>query len=287
VAGSTLTINGANFTTTNNEVWFTKSGTGGDGTPVKLTGVASTGGGTKITVTMPATAGKGDVLVKKSGSGGSSLSNPFPFSPTGNLPAGPIVTGSSPAGVPVLAVGASTFTLSGNGFTGAADVKVDGLDTGFAVLSDTSLSVNMPLVSHLGSVSVSVTTYEGVGTGTANAVAPLAPVVRFEQPLLLNGQTLTTTLGSAVGDIALLLVSTHLSPSSVPGLFSLDIGAGLTDLLLFKIQAIPAKGWTQLSGPIAGVPANTTIYAQLLVVPAANPTAPFPASNVTSTLVFF
>jgi len=77
VAGTSLTINGSNFSGTGNEVWFTQAGVGGTGDPVKVTGVVSVG--TSLTVTVPANAGSGDVLVKISGTGNDKLSNPWPF----------------------------------------------------------------------------------------------------------------------------------------------------------------------------------------------------------------
>jgi hypothetical protein len=75
--GETLTINGVNFSTTGNEVWFT--GDGSSGTPEKVTNVSSTNSGTRIDVVIPGTAKPGTVLVKKSGSGHSTLSNNFPL----------------------------------------------------------------------------------------------------------------------------------------------------------------------------------------------------------------
>lgn len=73
-----VTINGSNFSATNNQVWFTSLNATG-GTSVVVSGVPSSG--SQITVSLPATAGPGDILVKTSGSGNASLSNAFPFTP--------------------------------------------------------------------------------------------------------------------------------------------------------------------------------------------------------------
>lgn len=73
-----VTINGSNFSTANNQVWFT-SANATAATSVIVSGVPSTG--SQITVNLPATAGPGDILVKTSGSGNTSLSNAFPFTP--------------------------------------------------------------------------------------------------------------------------------------------------------------------------------------------------------------
>jgi hypothetical protein len=87
LSGSTLTITGSGFSSSNNVVWFTQAGTGGSGTPVKVTGVSSSGG--QLSVTVPGNAGSGDVMVKNSGSGHSSLSNAYPFDTSGGGGSGP------------------------------------------------------------------------------------------------------------------------------------------------------------------------------------------------------
>jgi hypothetical protein len=88
VSGTTmLTILGANFAASDNEVWFTQSGMGGNGNPIKALNVPSTAGGTSIALALPAGAGPGDLLVKSGpGTSGDTLSNAFPFDPVGPPP---------------------------------------------------------------------------------------------------------------------------------------------------------------------------------------------------------
>ena len=83
-APGTVTINGSNFSATGNEVWFTQITNNTTGNPVKVTGVTS--GGTQITVSVPALAGPGDVLVRNNGTGHANLSNAFPFTPNSGSP---------------------------------------------------------------------------------------------------------------------------------------------------------------------------------------------------------
>lgn len=78
-APGAVEISGTSFAATNNEVWFTQAGVGGPGTPVKVTGVASSDGGTRLSVEIPSQAGPGDVLVKVPGSGHATLSNAWPI----------------------------------------------------------------------------------------------------------------------------------------------------------------------------------------------------------------
>jgi hypothetical protein len=80
VLSGQVTIAGTDFSPSNNEVWFTQAGAGGGG-PVKVTGVTSSGA--SITVTIPAAAGPGDVLVRNDGTQHSNLSNAWPFDPAG------------------------------------------------------------------------------------------------------------------------------------------------------------------------------------------------------------
>jgi len=77
---NTVTITGTNFdTTATNDVWFTNrtaSATASD-PRIRVLGVASTGG-TSITVSIPANAGPGEILVKNDGGQFTDLSNSFP-----------------------------------------------------------------------------------------------------------------------------------------------------------------------------------------------------------------
>ena len=76
-----VVIIGDGFSATDNSVWFTRTSGVGDGTPVQVSGLVSTQGGTRITCSVPVEAGPGDLLVKLPGNSHSDLSNPFPFDP--------------------------------------------------------------------------------------------------------------------------------------------------------------------------------------------------------------
>jgi hypothetical protein len=110
LVGSTLTVTGDNFNATSNEVWFTQITAGGSGDPVKVTGLSSNG--TEITLTVPGSAGPGDILVKKGGnSGHSGLSNTWPFDP-GQIPNADATEANIDLGV--------AMGIPGNGQGGAA-----------------------------------------------------------------------------------------------------------------------------------------------------------------------
>ncbi|MFT5291503.1 MAG: PKD repeat protein, partial [Planctomycetota bacterium] len=87
VVGDQVTINGSNFSTTGGEVWFVDNDpTATTADPrVLVTGVASTGSGTQIVVTLPANATSGNVAVKQNTTGHGTLSNMYPID-TGDDP---------------------------------------------------------------------------------------------------------------------------------------------------------------------------------------------------------
>ena len=83
VSGGQVLIEGRGFAATDNEVWFTHRAkiTGPDGDPVRVTGVPSTQGGSRILVTLPDDFGPGDIAVRRPGIRPEDLSNASPFDP--------------------------------------------------------------------------------------------------------------------------------------------------------------------------------------------------------------
>ena len=80
VPGGIVRLLGLHFAPSGNEVWLTRQAPNADGTPVKISGLTSSG--TQLEFLLPAEAGAGDVLVKIPGDGGSALSNAFAFDPS-------------------------------------------------------------------------------------------------------------------------------------------------------------------------------------------------------------
>lgn len=117
VVGFNLTINGANFSSTGNEVWFTQAASGGNGNPIKVTNVPSNG--SQISVLIPAAAGPGDILVRNNGTSFANLSNAFPFDP--EIQGCPLPT--------IYCVAAANSTGSGAqiGYLGSASVSAEDL----------------------------------------------------------------------------------------------------------------------------------------------------------------
>lgn len=75
--GGVLVVEGTQFSSGGNEVWFTPAG--GSSQPVKVKNLSSSNAGTRLAVVVPQGATSGQLIVKKNASGGASLSNAWPF----------------------------------------------------------------------------------------------------------------------------------------------------------------------------------------------------------------
>lgn len=159
--GGVLTISGSQFSPTGNSVWFTKVNS--DGNPVTVTGLASTGGGTSITVTIPSGVQDGEVMVQKNATGHASLSNAFPIdlgAPAGDPPS---ISGIDPAQGP--AGGFTPVAIDGLGFTGTNSVKFAGVEAiSFTVNSATSITAVTPPGAQFTLADVTVTDPDGSDT---------------------------------------------------------------------------------------------------------------------------
>lgn len=274
-AGDTeITITGTQFSDTDNEVWFTNVGFGADGDPVKVTGVDSTNGGTEITLTIPAGAGKGDVLVKKDLTGAKSLSNAWPMPVDGPPTPAPTVTSTNPTEFKTLtATNELEFTLSGTSLSLVSNVLVDGValpnfpTAQYDIIDDAELQMINPVFDELGAVDLTLESPLGDSTFPINVVPPDSAVVRIgagNDPEVINTffPDVVLRLGGKPGDILFLFVSPSEVATSFPGLFDLDIGdAGLT-LFYLGALVVPEIGWTQFQFQLSGLPPGTNIFFQ-------------------------
>ena len=302
VAGDVVTVTGTGFSPANNEVWFTRSGTGGNGTPIQVVGLASTKGGTEIAAGVfpyfiPATAGPGDVLVKVEGNGYEALSNPFPidFQGAGSGCSGgvPDIVSVSPPAVPAVSAGTTWVTLFGCNFASATAVEVDGVPLQnfppqFVIDSDTVLRFRMPLVSKLGPVDIEVSGPSGPGPIASVEVQLVdPPVISVAGVYLLGAAGADVVIGTAPGNLVLTLVSPDLAPSSLPGLLDLQIGADFTTLFLLATETVPGSGWVAQNFPFGGQPTGTLLHFQGLVFDPVTGTLPLVATEVETKTVLF
>ncbi len=214
-------------------------------------------------------------------------------------PQPPSIFAVTPSAVDAVAAGSQNKVfLSGSGFESAFRILVDGKQLAGTAwqLGSAGLEFDMPLVSKLGPVSIEVHTFGGVATSSLTVLANAAPTLDLDfvgpppmlgvpgSPAPAAGLALTT--GSSPGDFAFLLLSFSFSPTLLPGVLSLDIGAGLQDLSLLKTAGVPGKSWTQwklsaLPNPQQPIEA----YFQAIVLEAPGYLFPATASNVQSVVL--
>lgn len=296
-----ITITGNNFDATGNQIWFTQASAGGNGTPVKVTGLSSPDGVT-LTAAIPSNAGPGDVLVRRNSTAHSGLSNAFPADLMGGSTGGggaPTIGSISPATIDSVTPDVTTVTVTGTNFTATTNFYVDGVElTNFppqySVVNDNTITFGMPLASKLGNVDITVTNPSGSVTSTINVVVPSAPVVDLvnsDPSFLLQGVGLDINCGGNPGDIVFIGISPQLLPTALPGLIDqpLAIGNNFTTLYQLGHPTIGATGYAAKHIPLSGnIPSGTQLHVQTATLRLSNLYA-FPAevSNVESGTILF
>jgi hypothetical protein len=281
--GSQIRIFGTNFTLNNNQVWFTRlnpgstGGSGGD--PIKVTGLSAENNETEILVNIPASAGPGDLLVKRNSSGQESTSAPFPFDPFAVPPPAPTISSISPSQVPPLtATGGASVVITGTGFTGATNLVVNDKLVGesgvtfsgnWNVDSDTQISFTMPLTGSAGLVDVDFTTPGGPGHTQIEIVAPTTPTLATSTSLLVQAAGIGIASSSQNQDVVVLEFAVVDGPTVIPGILELEIGNGnLNNIYKGKTWTMGPKFWRKLdSGPLSGLLPGLVIYFEGLVLP--------------------
>ena len=289
--GTSITIWGTNFSPTGNEVWFTNENvTPAVGDPiVRVTDVPSTG--TVITVAIPAEASAGDVMVKKVGSGGSSLSNAFPTDLVGVFgeppELHPALASISPGDIDALIPGTDqTIVLNGSDLLLVTDVLVDGTPVDparYTILGNASITLDMPQVATLGAHTIGVT--DGVGTDQLPVTidTPASPRLQWGdgdwENVVDKDDGFRILMSGTVGKAHYVYYSFSSAPSS-NAFVSFDIGGAFSDLTRLGVFTIPASGVAPLVIPPSAIgdpgPGGLTVYAQSLEFA---PPAPFPVSN--------
>ena len=285
VSGTTLTIHGEDFSSSSNEVWFTNANTTTSGSNpfVKLTGVSSSDSGTRIDVVVPGTGGPGDVMVRKNGTSHSSLSNAWPFDPSGT-PGAPLITGLTPSSVPVVFLDPVVVTVAGNGFDTITGVFFEGAGVDYSTIGDTSLTFQLPVPSAIGPKTIQVDTFGGSASTSLDVTVTDPPVLLNKTPLVFSGVSGEFAIGALPGSAIFLAGSPNNTPSVLPGLISADIGAGFTTITLLGVFTTPASGKVELSVLTAGLPPFSQLYFQAAVLDTLG-TLPMPVSNVASLII--
>ncbi len=296
---NTLTIYGSNFGATGNEVWFcplAPSATGSDPI-VRVTGVSSSAGNTVITVTMPAAAGPGDVIVNAPGTGNSTVSNAFPtdlVGTFGNVPGThPDIASVTPASIEALIPGtAETITLTGTDLDLTTAVLLDGVGISparYTIVNATTITLDMPQASSLGLHDLGVTDGAVTDEFQVTIVAPALPKYELGTGDPLNvvdrDNGLPFIVSGVVGSSHRILASRSNLPST-SAFISLGIGNNFTQLIEGATFVIPAAGWLQVVVPTGSLvdpgPVGKTFFSQTFEL--TFPT-PLDVSNVQSMML--
>jgi hypothetical protein len=293
----TLTIYGTNFGAAGNEVWFTNSAiTATSVDPiVRVALVNSSGGGTVISLAIPAGAGPGDVIVNITGSGGATLSNAFPTDLVGTFgtPPGthPTLSSVTPSTIDALIPGtAKTITLAGTNLDQTTSVTLDGnaiAASRWTIVDPSTITLDMPQASTLGAHNLGVTDGVVPDQFAVTIVAPATPQFEMGSGDALNvvdrDNGLSLILSGQPGRVHRLFASSSNVPS-VNAFVSFAIGNNFTDLADGGSFVIPASGWLQINVPTAalvdpGPGPGITFFAQTFeqLFP-----APFDMSNAQS-----
>jgi hypothetical protein len=147
IAGGSVTINGANLSTTSGVTF------GG----VAATGMTATA--TSISCTAPAhAAGAVDVVVNTLASGSATAIGGYTYLP------GPTLT--VPAFSPASGAAGAIITITGTGFTGVTAVTFNGVSAVFVFNNDTTITATVPTGATTGAVAV--TTPGGTATSSSS-----------------------------------------------------------------------------------------------------------------------
>ncbi len=267
-----ITITGFNFSTSNNEVWFTNENITSTNPNPRLivSGVNSTGGGTQIQIAIPAAAGSGDVLVRNNGTGFANLSNAYPADVDGELFAISMV-GVFPSVIDRLIPGTDeTILITGTGFDLGTQITLDGspIATNFSLVNQFTLSFDMP-DTNLGPHTIGVTNGVNSDSSPVTVVPNSTPALQCGtgddgNPVFAAG--FPVTFGGNPGEIHLLVGSTSAIPSVLPGKINLSLGNVFTQTTNLGANLIGVDGVTTIMASVVGLP-GTTLYFQSLRIP--------------------
>jgi len=291
LSGTQVVLHGLNFAAGGNEVWFTRR-SGGDGTPVVVPALASTHGGTRITLTLPVAAGPGDVLVRRPGSAHACLSNAWPFDTDHpGTSGGPIaIAGVVPVNLWTVAANPQSIVLSGSGFASATAVAIDGVALAagaWSTAGDSTLTIQLSNPMAPGMRAVEVTNPLGTSAPLqVSVLPPTLPALALSSPISSSAKQLHAFVGAEPGSLVWLCASSSAEPTSLAGIVDLAIGAGGQSLFLLNMWSIDAAGSVTFSFQFSGLPFGTPIHLQAAVLPVGS-ALPLAASNAATTIFYF
>ena len=179
----------------------------------------------------------------------------------------------------------NTVILTGCNFGGLTSGTLGGKPIGISVLDDNTMVLDIGIPVGVGSQPLAIA---GPGSALNDSleIVPADNVLATSPTIDLSQMQLD--IGGKPGDFYAVALSPDLLPTSVPGLFSVDIGAGLTTLtpILFgNLNGTNGVEEFHFSG-IGGI-SGTFFYFQGITLDATTPTPPWTSTNVASVLFVF
>ena len=290
----TLTIFGSNFHPSDNDIWFTNGSTTLASVDPRIiaSNIPSTGGGTRIDVTIPAGAGVGDIIIKTPASGGASMSNAFPTDHVGVLTSDALAPfqayAATPDTVEALDPGtAQSVTISGYQLDSTTSIEFNSVpvpSSSWTAVNDETLTIDLPL-GVLGTntlelndgaetVAINITVVEAsspkleLGTGDPANVVP-------------DGSTMNIVVAGTVGTAHRIYYSTSNVPSSHP-VADFDMGNNFTNFFFGAIFTIGSDGYTQFSAPVTFAGGSPTVFYSQSIDITTPPSPKFGVSNLQS-----
>ena len=245
---------------------------GGNGTPIKVTGLSSNG--TTITTSIPSAAGPGDVLVRRNSTAHSGLSNSFPSDLSGGgggTGGAPVIATVSPSSIDAVVVDGPCLYHSDRlglyGYEPSQRRRHSTFDLPAAVLDSQRQYVGPELPAGQPAWCRHHRRHQrprhDADTIQVNANASTTVELKGSTPaFLIQGLGLQTILGGQVGDIVILTASPELIATNLPGIVNLAIGNNYSSLFILNTSVIPAQGFVEVTTPMAGLPIGLTIHTQ-------------------------
>jgi hypothetical protein len=177
---------------------------------------------------------------------------------------------------------ANFVVLTGCNFLGVSSVKVGGTTLSAKAVDDNILTFHMPIPTVLGAVPLQVTGPGGTFTGTIQ-IAPADNVLNVTGNIL--GGALNMWIGGHPGDFYAIAFSPSAQPTTVPGLFSVDIGNGGLSLFPLLFGNLNTQNGVQQHS-FLGVPGSAGQYfdSQGITLDALNPTPPWTSTNAATSI---
>lgn len=200
------------------------------------------------------------------------LSNPVAATVTGMTPN--TVTSWQPAPI----------ELTGTNLGSVTSVTVGGAAANFVLTTPTTLRVTPPSPMNIGQQPVVVTNSVGSSAPLQLTVTGNHPSVLTLGSILLRNFPLPLAMHSDAGWVGLPVFSFSDQPSVAPGLISLGVGNGFTDLTQMPFLVAGPNGAAQYGVSLPPeAPVGAFLYWQLITFNPANPVLPLEVSNMVRT----